>query len=114
MSSKEQELSALFRSEPLQWGLRGDPFLWRDMGRSLGKKPLPDTEAQLVGLLENTFERLTGRALPTQDATNELVSIFVKKYTHGGMSSGQVSPHFWRNVAIPLLLSRYLNAYQSR
>jgi molybdenum cofactor cytidylyltransferase len=34
-------------------------------------------------------------------------SFYVERYGHGGMSSGLVSPEFWRDTAVPLLLARH-------
>lgn len=101
------QLSALFEEEPFRWGLRGDPYLWRDMGRTLRAVALPQTEAQFVALIESTFEQLTGAPLSSTDY------IYVEKYDHGGMSSGYVSPPFWRETALPLLRARYTAAEQS-
>ena len=105
--------SALFKPSPEQWGLRGDPFLWRAMARALTSCTFPSTEAQLVALLETTFERFTGSRLPEESAISEDDSIFVKRYARGGMSSGQISLKFWRGSALPLLRSRYIIVRQS-
>jgi 8-oxo-dGTP pyrophosphatase MutT (NUDIX family) len=102
----KRDLSALFRSEPEQWGLRGDPFLWRHMKQSFKNSPFPETEDQFLTLLEQTFQRLTSHRLPNEEAIDDK-SIFVEEYAHGGMSSGHVSLRFWRDIAIPLLCSRY-------
>jgi hypothetical protein len=71
------------------------------MGRTLREVPFPQTEAEFIALLERTFEELTGSPLSSAD------DIYVEKYAHGGMSSGYVSPAFWRETALPLLLTRY-------
>lgn len=34
-------------------------------------------------------------------------TVHVPRYDAGGMSSGHVSPEFWREVAIPLLCERF-------
>ena len=34
--------------------------------------------------------------------------IFIKRYAHGGMSSGYVCLQFWREKVFPLLQARYL------
>lgn len=94
-------LTTLFEEEPDQWGLRGDPYLWREMATSLSDSEWPETEAGLIELLERTFIVLTGSELARQG------SVFVERYAHGGMSSGQVSMEFWREKALPLLRSRY-------
>ena len=108
MVRRVSPFSALFKPEPIQWGLRGDPFLWRAMARALSSRPFPDTDDQLDALVEEEFERLTGSPLPRQKAILDTDSIYVKHYARGGMSSGQISPHFWRVTALPLLRSRLM------
>lgn len=100
--SRPIQLSALFDKEPRQWGYRGDPFLWRDMARTLQGVSYPQTESEFIALIERTFEQLTGSPLSSAD------DIYVEKYAHGGMSSGYVSLAFWREKALPLLLARYV------
>lgn len=95
-------LSELFQPEPIQWGLRGDPYLWQEMSKALAALPLPPSESQLAEILDATFERLVG--LPT---SAEESSVFVERHAHGGMSSGHISLKFWRETALPLLLARY-------
>lgn len=84
-------------------GLRGDPHLWRELSATLASTPLPATEAELVALLEATYLQLVGAPLDATEPT------FVARHSHGGMSSGYVSPQFWRERAVPLLLARYRN-----
>src|SRR5690349_13927918 len=94
-------VSHLFDEQPRQWGLRGDPHLWREMQEILGASAYPDTEEQLVDLLEQTFQHLTGAPLSDRD------TVFVERYNRGGISGGYVSPQFWAETAIPLLRARY-------
>jgi hypothetical protein len=98
---EQKTLSNIFHDEPSRWGLRGDPYLWREMRDLLGDYAYPSTEEQLTVLLEQTYQQLTGASITSSDA------IFVKRLSHGGMSSGYVSPQFWAEKAIPLLLARY-------
>jgi hypothetical protein len=103
-----QRVSDLFKPEPAQWGLRGDPYLWEEMASVLSDVPLPPTEAQLSALLEETFSRLVGSSLDTSAS-----SVFVERYSRGGMSSGHVSLGFWQETGFPLLRSRYVgNAFK--
>jgi hypothetical protein len=96
------ELSSLFAREPDQSYLRGDPFLWRDMKQAVSTLALPNTEAEFVALFESIFETLTDGKLP-QTVSSESDSIYVERYSLGGMSSGQVSLRFWdRAGACPL------------
>ena len=93
-------LSSLFEDEPQQWGLRGDPYLWRDMQKQFEDVPLPNSPEELESLIRSTFQSLTGCAL---DA-NKFIKL--DKYNHGGMSGGGISTDFWLESALPLLLSR--------
>lgn len=94
-------ISALFDDEPIQWAFRGDPWLWREMRERFTGMPSPATADELVAAIAAMFRELTGEPLTYEK------SIFVERYSHGGMSSGRVDPEFWREKAIPLLLSRY-------
>jgi hypothetical protein len=94
-------ISVLFEDEPTQWGFRGDPFLWREMKKSIGDSPLPDTEMELLITLKSAFEELTGKPISTVRA------IKIERYDQGGMSGGMVSTDFWRDTAIPLILERF-------
>lgn len=94
-------LSTLFTAEPLQWGLRGDPYLWREMRAHFENVAFPESEAQLLWLLEQAFAALTGTALTTA------APVLVERYQGGGMSSGYVSPTFWAEQALPLLRERF-------
>jgi hypothetical protein len=105
--------SSIFKPPPVQWGLRGDPFLWRAMARALSSSTFPKTEVQLIALIETTFERLTGSRLPDENSISDDDCIYVKRYARGGMSSGQISLKFWRDTALPLLRSRYIIIRQS-
>jgi len=94
-------LSLIFQDEPLRWGLRGDPYLWSEMKNILGELAYPNTEEDFIILLQQTFEQLTGKSI------KELHSIFVERYSHGGMSSGHVSPQFWIEEGFPMLRERF-------
>lgn len=102
--AKPASISDLFRDEPVQWGLRGDPYLWRDMRERLGAVACPDTADELATIVEATFQELTGRPITHPD------HFYVEKYSHGGMSSGGITPSFWRDTAIPLLRRRHAEA----
>lgn len=93
--------AAAFDREPAQWGLRGDPYLWREMRTQLDRTPLPRSEPEAERLLERTFKTLTGRTIETPEP------FVVPKYAHGGMSSGQIDPQFWRTKALPLLVRQW-------
>jgi len=95
---------ALFRPEPMGWGHRGDPYLWRAMANRLGDAPLPTTTAALVAMLEANFAEITGHSMDAEQPFR------IESLAQGGMSSGGISPEFWRRIALPLLLERYRQA----
>jgi hypothetical protein len=95
-------VAALFQNEPQRWGLRGDPYLWREMRQHLEGVACPATPECLTSVIEEAFKELTG--FPLSHAS----PIYVEKYSHGGMSSGYVQPKFWRETAVPLLRGRLL------
>jgi hypothetical protein len=94
-------IAGLFREEPIQWGLRGDPYLWREMAEHLADAPWPASEEGLTQRLTRLFEQLAGITLDARKPVHLL------RHAHGGMSSGMVSSEFWRERAIPLLVERY-------
>ena len=91
----------LFGEEPFRWGFRGDPHLWREMRERFAAVPRPDTVEELVSLIEAAFRELTGYPISQREP------FWMERYDHGGMSSGMISPDFWRDSAIPLLSQRY-------
>jgi hypothetical protein len=97
----ERTIGDLFTEEPHTWGLRGDPHLWRAMRDHLAAVPLPQTLATLVETIEAAFLALSGHPLSAESR------FFVERFAHGGMSSGHVSPEFWRETAVPLIKERY-------
>jgi hypothetical protein len=96
-----ETVGQLLDVEPVQWGLRGDPYLWRQMRTHFSSMPLPASVVELRGLLERAFESLTGHPLSGVDC------FYVEGFAHGGQSSGLISPEFWREKALTLLLNRY-------
>lgn len=96
-----QTLAQFFAEEPAGWGLRGDPYLWRELKVVLGELEPPVSAADFKALLEQTYERLTGQPLTSPKP------IFIERFSHGGLSSGHVDPHFWAETGFPLLLARY-------
>jgi hypothetical protein len=98
---KPATMEAIFREKPQQWGLRGDPSLWVEMKRRLKTTPLPVSPEAARAIVEGVFAMLTGHPI------SEAEAFFIERYSHGGMSSGYISPEFWRECAMPLLLSRY-------
>jgi hypothetical protein len=93
----------LFAEGPHQWGLRGDPHLWRELTAALAAHPKPSTRAECEALLTREWNRLTGVDLAS--TTEEAVRI--QRYPTSGMSGGFISPPTWRDRLIPMLLERF-------
>ena len=101
LTQPQRKLSELFNEAPAQWNLRGDPHLWREMKETIDNYEFPGTEEQFSALITKMFQQLTGTSLAQHEP------VFIQKYSHGGMSSGYISPQFWAEQMIPFLLRRY-------
>lgn len=98
-----RDFAGLFERELTQWGLRGDPPLWREIARGLEGRPLPTAFWDVRSAVEREYERVTGQRLV--DSSEPLrVAAFV---TGSGMSDGHVLPSFWVRTAIPILIDRW-------
>ncbi len=96
------KLSVVFEPEPAQWGLRGDPHLWRAMRENLAGTDLPASAAEAARLLHAAFSELIGVELAAEPAS----SVYREEYAHGGMSSGMICLDAWRQRLMPLLTDR--------
>jgi hypothetical protein len=97
-------VSKYFDPEPIQWGLRGDPHLWRDMKQKTANTNIPTTGNGFEKLLHKLFKELTGE--DPQKGKN----IYVKKYETIGMSKGMISSDFWLDTGFSLLIQRYIES----
>ena len=95
-------MGSLFTPEPEQWGLRGDPHLWRALREALKEASIPATREAVASLLLGHIKDLTDVdvLLERQDA------VYREAFANGGMSSGQIHIPTWRDRLIPLLISR--------
>jgi hypothetical protein len=96
------KVSALFDPAPHNWGLRGDPWLWRDLCEHLAGQDIPASASELTGLLHAAFRDLTGIDLAADPAS----MAYRERYTHGGLSSGMISLDTWRARLMPMLAER--------
>jgi hypothetical protein len=93
----------LFDPEPMQWGLRGDPWVWRAMQEHLTGTYLPPLIGEVESLLYAAFDRVVGVELAT--ATEPW--IYREQFVQGdGLSDGNVHLDSWRTIFLPLLLER--------
>jgi hypothetical protein len=96
-------VSDLFDPEPSQWGLRGDPHVWRAMAEHLTGTYLPPSIGEVEKLLYTAFDRLVGVDLFAETAP----WVFRAEFAYGdGLSSGNVHLETWRVVLLPLLIDR--------
>jgi hypothetical protein len=95
------KITDIFEEEPKQWGLRGDPFLWRELKARFQSTEMPETPVQLKALIEKEYEEATGHPI-----TNDK-HFGIERFKSHGMSSGGISPEFWVKSGIPLLVSRH-------
>ena len=98
--NQPKTIGSLFEKSPHTWGLRGDPHLWDEMKSHFDGTPLPASTQELTALVEEIFASLTGHSLFESDP------FFVERFSHGGMSSGHISPKFWNETIIPLISER--------
>ena len=105
MMAQYQKISDFFEDEPATWGLRGDRYLWREMRAHFSDAPIPENVSLLEKQVLQAFLELTGQPISTQKHFR------VAQFAHGGLSSGGISPGFWRNRALPLLKKRYTESF---
>jgi hypothetical protein len=104
LNNSDKFVSKYFEPEPLQWGLRGDPHLWRDMKQKTATTNIPTTGPEFKKLLYKLFKELTGQ----EPAYGKF--IHVEKYRDIGMSSGVVCSDYWLDKGFSLLIQRYIEA----
>jgi hypothetical protein len=97
-------VSRYFDPEPIQWGLRGDPHLWRDMKLKMESTNIPTTANELEKLLHKLFKELVG------EAPQKGKFIHVKKYETIGMSKGMICSDFWLDKGFSLIIQRYIES----
>ena len=93
----------MFAVLPHQWGVRGDPYLWVELKAALATEPKPAATPELAASIARELRRLTGVDVMTTAET----SVQVERYPSSGMSGGFVSPPWWRDRIIPMLVERF-------
>lgn len=83
--------------------MRGDSYLWIELGETLAELPLPDSEWVLRNRLEQEWTAAVGLPL-----TNSDTPIYLARLDPGsGLSRGNVVPRWWHDTGLVLLLDRY-------
>jgi len=106
-NNPDKFVSKYFDPEPVQWGLRGDPHLWRDMKQKTATTNIPTTGDAFEKLLLKLFNELTG------EVPQKGKDIYVPKYETIGMSKGMISSDFWLDNGFSLLIQRYFEGEHS-
>jgi hypothetical protein len=101
----------LFERRPVQFGLRGDSYLWRELRARFADTRLPDDWFTLRTLLRDAIEQVVGESLIGRDSTawhDHDAAVYVPEFDPGhGMSAGAVHLPWWIHTGVPILLDRY-------
>jgi hypothetical protein len=88
----------LFEKTPMNWGLRGDPYLWEEMKKYFIETPMPSSQQEISDHIFRAFEKITGHSIL------ETQNFYVERYAQrSGISSGMIDLSYWRETAIPYL-----------
>jgi O-acetyl-ADP-ribose deacetylase (regulator of RNase III) len=99
-------IGALFDRAVMQWGLRGDPYLWRELRARFARTPLPPDWFTLRSLIVTAAEEIVGTPIGQYDPP-----VHVAHFDPGhGMSAGTVDPSWWARTGLPILIDRYTAA----
>lgn len=107
-------LSDLFYiNREVKTGLRGDPFLWRDMSIAVNYLSVPESPKEFEEQLYQLFHQLTGKDLSKIERGRKIESWMedghqcIDRYGQFGMSGGCVDLNIWQEGNIPLLKKRF-------
>lgn len=104
-------VGSLFEREPTRYGLRGDPYLWRELRARFADTPLPDDWFTLRTLIADTIEQVVGVSLTSRESTpwhDDSAAVHLPEFDPGhGMSAGAVHLPWWAHTGVPILLDRY-------
>lgn len=93
----------LFDRAPSQWSFRGDPYLWRALRAEFAATPLPRDSWALEEMIRTAAVTIVGKRLADHDEP-----FHVPEFDPGhGMSAGGVTPSWWDNTGIRILIDRY-------
>lgn len=83
----------LFERERIQFGLRGDSYLWRELRAQFAGTPLPNDWFTLPTLIMDTIEQVVGEPLTNRESApwDDNTAIYVPEFDPGrGISAGLV------------------------
>jgi ABC-type uncharacterized transport system YnjBCD ATPase subunit len=110
MATNQMALDRVFDPEPVRWGLRADPAVWRAMRERTHQTLLPDTVDAAIAAVRATFRDVVGVGLNDAALPDRVV---LSHLDTGGMSGGAVDLVTWRDELLPLLEARLVALYAS-
>ena len=104
-------VGALFDREPVQFGLRGDAYLWRELRAQFANTTLPSDWYELRQLIADAIGGIVGGFVVSGDSIgwyDDTAAVYVPAFDPGhGMSAGAVQVPWWSHTGIPILLDRF-------
>jgi O-acetyl-ADP-ribose deacetylase (regulator of RNase III) len=104
-------VGSLFERDPIQFGLRGDSYLWRELRARFADTPLPDSWFTVRTLITDAIEQVVGESPTSREDTpwhDSTAATYVPEFDPGhGMSAGAVHLPWWIHTGVPILLDRY-------
>ncbi len=102
-SKIDQKYSDITFKEPGQYGLRGDPYLWKEF-KAIFEQNIIQNKEEFKKFLHENFEKIVGKPVSKSETYS------VPRYRFGGMSSGAISCDFWLEKGFPLLIEQFEKA----
>lgn len=104
-------IGSLFERKPIQFGLRGDSYLWRELRARFADTPLPDSWFAVRTVVTDAIEQIVGVSPTGREDTawhDSTAATYVSEFDPGhGMSAGAVHLPWWIHTGVPILLDRY-------
>lgn len=99
-TTEKTTVNNLFGDEPLQFGLRGDKGLWKELELKYLNFRWSD-KIQIFQEIKSQIELILNSSI------DETKMIYIKRFAKGGMSSGKVSTKYWLRIGIPTIIARF-------
>lgn len=107
----EGSIGSLFEREPVQFGLRGDVYLWRVLRARFADTPLPPSWFELRRLVLEAVREVLGESLDERASAgwhDSTAAVYVPAFDPGhGMSAGTVHLPWWLHTGLPIILDRF-------
>jgi len=93
----------IFEDEPSKWGLRGDPYMWRELEKLLFGITKNLNQIEFEAELEKQFYSFINRE--GKRKSND--TIWFESFPQLGMSGGSISVAWWQEIGLPLIKRKY-------